>query len=406
MNTKPWASCLAAACALAATAGHAAIDTAGLKLVEASGVPDEPERKYVFQGAIRFSSNPIHSGDFTALTENFWAEGVGRWDQKRKEADETFKLTGSVQGLLKVTFKCPKDPWLTKTGGCVLVSAPYKGDKGKLYDWPAILGELGRPLSGQSVDAALAHKLSMQHPDKPPGKQATVPPPKKPHDLQTARQPAQSSLANADAVQLAKQPPQASTLPPIAGARAVQQTVAQQAVAQAPDLTSAPQLEVAGKHSVAWNGALALTDADARARSNGVCRVAFAHVMRNAGSGASGAFSRRWSSPGQADMVEATPSIPAGGSLQRTDTLPLRPGVNTLSLGLDPTNAVKESNKANNTFTLTVTLNGTCGSPLANAQASKADNLRFAPAQANARLPAVQVNPGPPNSPIGKQQQR
>src|SRR5687767_9748749 len=108
---------LAAAGALVATAAQAAIDTAGLKLVDAHGVPSEPERKYVFQGAIHFVSTPQHKGDFTAQYENFWAEGYGEWDEKKKEASEGFRFSGSLEGKLAVTFKCPKDPWLTKSGG-------------------------------------------------------------------------------------------------------------------------------------------------------------------------------------------------------------------------------------------------------------------------------------------------
>jgi len=195
--------------------------------------------------------------------------------------------------------------------------------------------------------------------------------------------------------------PQQSAVPPIAGARAVLPVVA-----QSPDLTSAPQLEVAGKHPVAWNSSLALTDADARSKSNGTCHVAFAHVMRNTGTGASGPFSRRWRNQGMpADMNETAPSIPAGASLARTDTLALKPGVNQLSFGLDPTNQVKEMNETNNSFGLIVTLNGTCGSTLAKAQAAGADGLRFGPAQAaNSRLPAVQQQPGPPTSQVGQRQ--
>jgi len=178
MMTKPLALCLAAVSTLAAVAAHATIDAGDLKLVEASGVPNEPERRYVFQGAIHFVSTPMQKGDFTAAYENFWAEGYGTWDEKKKEAHEGFKLSGSLEGKLSATFKCPNDPWLTKSGGCVLVSAPYKGTAGKNYDWNSILGKLGRPMSGLSVNAAVAQQFSMQHPNKPPGPQATVPPPK------------------------------------------------------------------------------------------------------------------------------------------------------------------------------------------------------------------------------------
>jgi hypothetical protein len=179
----------------------------------------------------------------------------------------------------------------------------------------------------------------------------------------------------------------------------VKATPVQPQALQLPDLTSAAQLTVAGKHTVAWGGAVTLTDADARAAKDGMCQVAFEHEMRNAGGAASGGFSRRWNNEGQAAGPASTaPAIAAGGAVKRVDTLSLKPGVNKLVLGLDNLNQVQESNENNNIVALTVTINGNCGgAPLASTRGSGLGGSRFAPvqgardsaaAQGETRLPA------------------
>lgn len=65
--------------------------------------------------------------------------------------------------------------------------------------------------------------------------------------------------------------------------------------------------------------------------------------------------------PAFAQCRESIAPIPAGGSLARTDTLPLKPGVNKLTLALDQLNQVKETNENDNIYQVTITVNGTCG---------------------------------------------
>jgi hypothetical protein len=186
----------------------------------------------------------------------------------------------------------------------------------------------------------------------------------------------------------------------------VKATPVQPQAPQLPDLTSAAQLTVAGKHTVAWGGAVTLTDADARAANDGVCQVAFEHEMRNAGGAASGGFSRRWNNEGQAAGPASTaPAIAAGGAVKRVDTLSLKPGVNKLVLGLDNLNQVQESNENNNVVALTVTINGNCGggAPRAEARGSGLGGSRFAPVQGARDSTGAPPNPRRQGSPLKQQ---
>lgn len=352
---------LVATAVVAAAPVSAKVNTDALKLVDASGVPNDAERRYTFQGAITFVSEPKSSGDFTAQYEKFWADGKGRWDQKTKEAKESFHFSGSVAGQLATTFKCAKDPWLTKAGGCVFVNAAFNGEGGKLYDWSAILKKLGRPLSGAAVDAALAIKLSAAHP--PAGPKAEAPPPKVPSKLKEAAAPPTKLPANTGPVAAVNVPPLQANRLDSGKSDGLRLPVIAPGTLEGPrpDLTSAAQLKVAGKYMVAWGSAITLTDADARAAANGVCQVAFEHETHNAGPVPSGAFSRRWNNAALAAGLAATsPSIAPGATLRRVDTLALKPGVNQLVFGIDNLGQVKEFNENNNAYSLTVTLNGTC----------------------------------------------
>jgi hypothetical protein len=150
-----------AALILASTV-HAEVDTGGLKLVDASGVPDGAIHSYMFQGSIVFYPT-AKSGEFVSPYENFWGDGKGSWNQGSKEAEERFKFSGSLAGKLLVLFKCQKDPWLTTNAGCVFISTQYSGTSGKVYDWNLILKTRGRPLSTGAVTLAAATELSKKH---------------------------------------------------------------------------------------------------------------------------------------------------------------------------------------------------------------------------------------------------
>ncbi|HZW35773.1 MAG TPA: hypothetical protein VFF01_02450, partial [Candidatus Deferrimicrobiaceae bacterium] len=155
--------------------------------------------------------------------------------------------------------------------------------------------------------------------------------------------------------------PMRGTSPSAAGGTA---TFAARGAAASPEIVSGPRVTVAGRHTVAWGQALSIADTESRRALNGICEVAISHEARNAGVGPSGPFSRRWvNRRNPAPFSDDYSSIPAGGSMQKTDTLPLKPGVNQLTLTLDPRNQVKEGNERNNEVSLTITVTGRCGMP-------------------------------------------
>lgn len=352
-----------------------------LKLVDARGVPAEPEHRYTFQGSIQLMVKNLGSGGAHVPEKTFWAEGHGNWNQAKKEAREKFHFSGDLAGDLAATFKCPKDPWLYK-GSCVFVGAQFAGSGAS--DWNALLKKHGHPLSSAAVDLALATKLSLAHgPTKtagaPPPK-ASVPAPKKtvPVEFPVLTLPAKSAADR----------PVVTNLPPLP----VHPT-------GLPDLAVSAQLRIAGKHSAAWGGAVALTDADARAAKAGVCQVAFEHEVRNVGQVPVSATSRRWTNQNHPmAFVADTPALAPGQSVRRVDTLPLQPGPNVLVLGLDDQNKVQEGSERNNVYTVTVNVNGSCGGALPVQARSGAGGLRWAPQGGRFDLPAVQQPTGPARS--------
>jgi hypothetical protein len=390
---------------------------AEVQLTGASGVPNEPEHRYKFKGIITGTGSkkststsldlswpPVKqtSSNTNAVFATIWVQGKGHWDAAKGEASENFHFDGDVRGQFASRLKCSADPWLAPAS-CAVISAQYKGEKGPLYDWPGMVHSAKRPLSAKAVDPALAAKLSQSAVATAPPPPAQAPPPKKvPVGLKSADKPAAAELPVLKLQAQNVPPAPVAAIPPVRP--------------QLPDLESAARLRIAGKHTVAWGGSIVLTDADARTAANGVCQVAFEHEIRNVGTVATSEFSRRWNNEGKAGGISASaPSIPAGGALTRVDILALERGVNKLLMGLDNLNQVKEGNKNNNVYALTVTMNGTCAGPAsvqANAApgSSRVGGSHYGPAQvqgARNALPAVQseLNPGPPNSPL-KQQQR
>jgi hypothetical protein len=163
------------------------------------------------------------------------------------------------------------------------------------------------------------------------------------------------------------------------------------------DIKSGPRVTVAGKYPVAWGQAVTISDADARRVLNGVCEVAVLHDTLNSGSAATGSFGRRWVNlQNPAPVTDSYPPIPAGGSARRTDTLQLKPGVNRLTLTLDYLNQVPEGNDANNSYQLTVTVNGNCGLSTPASPPAPGRGVQTAPVPAT-RLPAIQQPQAPPN---------
>jgi hypothetical protein len=131
-----------------------------------------------------------------------------------------------------------------------------------------------------------------------------------------------------------------------------------------PDLTSALQVRVAVKHLVSWGQAVTVSSSEARRVHDGFCDFAVEHELRNVGTASSGAFSRRWlNQQNPAPLIYSYPPVPAGGSVSRTDTLPLRSGINQLTLALDNLDQVKEGDKGNNLFHIAINVVGSCSTP-------------------------------------------
>ncbi len=164
------------------------------------------------------------------------------------------------------------------------------------------------------------------------------------------------------------------------------------------DIRSGPRVTVAGKYTVLWGQTVTISDADARRSVNGLCDVAILHEAKNAGTAASGPFSRRWvNRQNPVPVTDSFPPIPAGSSVQKTDTLRLKPGVNQLTLTLDSPNLVQEGNEANNTYRLTVAVTGSCGRSAPTPAPGR--GVQTVPAAPGTRLPAVQ-QPQIPQFPI------
>lgn len=141
---------------------------------------------------------------------------------------------------------------------------------------------------------------------------------------------------------------------------AKQETSTPVAGAGLPDITSDPAVTV-GTQAAQWGGIVAVNAAEARRMHDGVCDFIIRHTAHNNGASATGPFGRRWTNsnvPGNWDM--SYPSIPANGTLERVDTLPLKPGRNVLYLTLDSDNAVAETNENNNLFRVAVDVSGAC----------------------------------------------
>ncbi|HKJ03579.1 MAG TPA: CARDB domain-containing protein, partial [Longimicrobiales bacterium] len=97
--------------------------------------------------------------------------------------------------------------------------------------------------------------------------------------------------------------------------------------------------------------------------AGGGCRVVVRHFPRNVGEGPSGPFSTEWrNSAMRGSSLTARKSLARGGFRQEVDEVVLYPNaVNALTLVLDPGNQVTETDEANNQYTITVRLSGTCG---------------------------------------------
>jgi hypothetical protein len=246
----------------------------------------------------------------------------------------------------------------------------YEGTSGPIFDVLTSKKFLLEKKIFLAEAQALSEKKSANAPPPPP------PPPKpaakpvaKPDPVKVAR--AAPGVLAAKPVAPPVPPPQIPAAPAAGGGALVRQQTAQ--APGLPDLTSAPGVAI-GARNVQWGGIVSMDASEARGVRNGACDFAVRHTAQNAGATAAGTFGRRWTNSNVAGTWEMSyPSIPANGTVERVDTLPLKPGRNILYLTLDSGNAVAESNENNNLFRVAVDLAGVCG-PASNSPAPGASS--------------------------------
>lgn len=348
-------------------------DCGSFKLKQVTDDAAARTRSYWFDGICKIWVVHVKAGVAAPKTGEsaLWAEARVTWHSGASRLEELVKLTDPGKkhsGTLRSEFKCTGDP-VVQDDPCVRLE--FKN----LTDWSgfSVPAEKNRPLLSRATTGAEANKLAaMDKPASPSGRMAV-------QQVQTPPLPQGKTGAAGQSTPDATAQPGANMTAPGRGRLATLPAIG----AALPDLASGARVVVAGKHSAASGAMLALPDTDARTTANGVCQVAFEHEVRNLGAAGSPASDRQWTvegSPGA--QVAQTPAIAAGAAVSRVDTIGLRPGVNKLRLRLDPLNQLKEASKANNEFTLTVSVAGLCGgAPLPPPQAAATDNLRFSPAQ-------------------------
>lgn len=382
MRTTLSTVCAALAALLSFAPGaRAAVSWSEVQLTDAAGVPGEAVHGYWFKGILvvwhQKSSTSVeldltvppvqpvsHTGGVVDAT--IWVQGKGKWNEKTNEAEESLEFQGDVTGGFVSRLKCTRDPWL-QPASCTVLSAQHEASKGKAYDWTGMVHRSRQPLTRPAVTLALAEKLSQQHKGSvPPPPPPPVPKAEEPKRLSTPlKQKTPATMGGG----LVRAPPQtAPTVTPSAGGSpaAVAKAVTPGALPTGlPDIASAPSLTI-GTRPVNWGDVLSVNATEARRVHGGLCEFAVRHTARNAGLGAAAASHRRWTNsgaPGQWDM--SYPPIPAGGFVERVDTLPLAPGRNVLYLTLDSANGVAESNENNNLYRVAVDVNGSCQPVLA-----------------------------------------
>jgi hypothetical protein len=129
-----------------------------------------------------------------------------------------------------------------------------------------------------------------------------------------------------------------------------------------PDLVAVPQFQLAGQ-SVTWGGTATLDAGTLRRTALGPsCLASVTYGVENRGKAMSAAAARdRWQVAGRSpDVFGEVGRIAAGATRQQTLTLTLHPGVNQVSLTVDPEGRIEEEDEGNNSTSVKVTLTGQC----------------------------------------------
>jgi hypothetical protein len=358
-----------------APCAQAAVSWSQIQLVDASGVPNEPLHAYYFKGILTLwhkksssstsldvSVPPVKIVSTTegVVDATIWVEGKGKWNAKTNEAEESLVFEGDAAGKFASRLKCTGDPWISPAT-CVVLSAQYAVSKGKNWDFPGIVKKGRKPLSQPAVTLTVAESLSAKH------KSAAAPPPPLPPKVdKKLRSPKKEGLPGSLAS--ATHPPAVSASKAVAAMKSAAAAPADQPPAPAATATAtladiASNADIAiGAKPAQWGGIVMVNASEARRVHDGVCEYAVRHAARNAGLAAAGAFGRRWTNSNVGGTWEMSyPPIQANGTVERVDTLPLKPGRNVLYLTLDPGNAVAESDENNNLYRVAVDVAGECG---------------------------------------------
>lgn len=342
-----------------------------LKLVGASGVPTESTHKYYFKGILKiyahssssgFSfSKGFYSSSSYKLTDSFWVEGKGTWKSSGNTAQELLQLQrqGGTDNL-SATFKCNGDPWIT-TQSCVVTNVAFNsGASSGIRDWPGMIKHYARPLTVQVVTLAQATALSKQH-------QASSPPP--PPPPKSNKSGGFSRPTHSGPLTLGKVKPALPRAPLHRAPAGSAKVSTKPSLPTSPaDLISGTSLLVGGKKTP-WGKTVTLDATAARTRNmngSGVCEFAIRHSVRNVGLSPSGAFDTQWRNTATHGTTgRSWLPLAAGKQRAETDLLALKPGLNTLSLQIDPMHRAHETNRTNNHYTLAVNLTGQCGTSTA-----------------------------------------
>mgnify|MGYP001568906779 CR=1 FL=1 len=379
---QPLYCILVAAALTSASLAEAAISWKELSLVNAKGVgiAEAKKHEYEFKGmleiwhrktesstSLELSMTPIkQSSTSSSVTDaKFWVQGKATWNKNSNEAEESLVFEGDVAGKFASRLKCTRDPWL-EPASCTVLSAQYKSTKGKIWDFPGIVNKsrlpFTQPAGNQFKPAALKYSKKNEQLDKwkeAQAKKAATPKPEpKAQPLKRLSSPAAGAIAQTPTVRANTSPSPAAPIRQIGKAVPVLTPVSPGAL---PDITADAGMTI-GSKPASWGGIVAVSAAEARIVRNGMCEFAVRHVTRNTSAAAAGAFHRRWTNsnvPG--NWNDSNPPIPAGGTVERVDTLPLKPGRNVLYLTLDSTGAVAENNENNNLTRIAVDLSGECG---------------------------------------------
>jgi hypothetical protein len=133
--------------------------------------------------------------------------------------------------------------------------------------------------------------------------------------------------------------------------------------AGAPDLAATNAATLIGRNSrkaLTWGGSIATGDAEAAAAADGTCRFALHYELRNGGNVASGPFQSVLGSGGTAPVTRAHGALAMGATASAEVMIALRPGNNVVTLTVDSSNQVAESNEGNNAVRVAILVNGSC----------------------------------------------